>query len=28
MWEHPEPSTLDALRAAYLETEGDLEDGA
>ncbi|MGI5506178.1 cobaltochelatase subunit CobN [Lentzea sp. CA-135723] len=28
MWEHPEESTLDALRAAYLETEGDLEDGA
>ncbi len=28
MWEHPEPSTLDALRATYLETEGDLEDGA
>ncbi|MEV6711636.1 cobaltochelatase subunit CobN [Lentzea sp. NPDC051208] len=27
MWEHPEESTLDALRAAYLETEGDLEDG-
>ncbi|MGW6448283.1 cobaltochelatase subunit CobN [Lentzea sp. NPDC055074] len=28
MWEHPEESTLDALRAAYLETEGELEDGA
>ncbi len=28
MWEHPEQSTLDALRATYLETEGDLEDGA
>ncbi|MFD9702073.1 cobaltochelatase subunit CobN [Lentzea sp. NPDC059081] len=27
MWEHPEESTLDALRSAYLETEGDLEDG-
>ncbi|MEQ3552464.1 cobaltochelatase subunit CobN [Pseudonocardia nematodicida] len=26
LWESPEPSTLDALRAAYLETEGDLED--
>nr|WP_211177417.1 cobaltochelatase subunit CobN [Pseudonocardia acidicola] len=25
MWEAPEPATLDALRAAYLETEGDLE---
>jgi cobaltochelatase CobN len=27
MWEHPEPATLEALRAAYLETEGDLEEG-
>ncbi|GLZ33393.1 cobaltochelatase CobN [Lentzea sp. NBRC 105346] len=27
LWEHPEPETLDALKAAYLETEGDLEDG-
>jgi cobaltochelatase CobN len=27
MWEHPEPATLEALRKAYLETEGDLEDG-
>ena len=27
MWEHPEPETLDALQKAYLETEGDLEDG-
>ncbi|MHA6795070.1 cobaltochelatase subunit CobN [Pseudonocardia bannensis] len=25
MWEAPEPATLDALRQAYLETEGDLE---
>ncbi|CAM3710589.1 cobaltochelatase subunit CobN [Kibdelosporangium persicum] len=25
MWEHPEQSTLDALRAVYLNTEGDLE---
>ncbi len=27
MWEHPEPATLAALREAYLQTEGDLEDG-
>ncbi|MBB5800662.1 cobaltochelatase CobN [Saccharothrix ecbatanensis] len=27
MWEHPEAETLEALRNAYLETEGDLEDG-
>ncbi|MEV4516439.1 cobaltochelatase subunit CobN [Dactylosporangium sp. NPDC049525] len=27
LWEHPEQSTLDALRQVYLETEGDLEDG-
>ncbi|MBW4716955.1 cobaltochelatase subunit CobN [Saccharothrix obliqua] len=27
LWEHPESETLDALRAVYLETEGDLEDG-
>ena len=26
LWEQPEQSTLDALRQAYLETEGDLED--
>ncbi len=26
LWEAPEQSTLDALRQAYLETEGDLED--
>ncbi|GAA0729132.1 cobaltochelatase subunit CobN [Dactylosporangium roseum] len=26
LWEHPEESTLDALRQVYLETEGDLED--
>jgi cobaltochelatase CobN len=26
MWESPDPSTLDALRQIYLETEGDLED--
>ncbi len=25
MWQHPEQSTLDALRAVYLATEGDLE---
>jgi cobaltochelatase CobN len=25
LWEHPEQATLDALRQAYLETEGDLE---
>jgi cobaltochelatase CobN len=25
MWQHPEQSTLDALRSVYLETEGDLE---
>ena len=25
LWEEPEPATLDALRQAYLETEGDLE---
>jgi cobaltochelatase CobN len=27
LWERPEPSTLDALRATYLELEGDLETG-
>ncbi|QFG20364.1 cobaltochelatase subunit CobN [Actinomadura sp. WMMB 499] len=27
MWEHPEQSTLDALKRLYLEVEGDLEDG-
>ncbi len=27
LWEHPEPATLEALRQAYLETEGDLEGG-
>jgi cobaltochelatase CobN len=27
MWEHPEAATLEALQKAYLETEGDLEDG-
>jgi cobaltochelatase CobN len=27
LWEHPEPATLAALREAYLQTEGDLEDG-
>jgi cobaltochelatase CobN len=27
MWEHPDPDTLAALQQAYLETEGDLEDG-
>jgi cobaltochelatase CobN len=26
LWEHPEASTLDALREVYLQTEGDLED--
>ncbi|ATE53393.1 cobaltochelatase subunit CobN [Actinosynnema pretiosum] len=26
LWEHPEQATLDALRAVYLNTEGDLED--
>lgn len=25
LWEHPEPDTLDRLRQAYLETEGELE---
>ncbi|MBE1462435.1 cobaltochelatase CobN [Kibdelosporangium phytohabitans] len=25
MWEHPDQATLDALRAVYLNTEGDLE---
>jgi cobaltochelatase CobN len=25
MWEQPDPDTLDALRQAYLQTEGDLE---
>ncbi|ONI91530.1 cobaltochelatase subunit CobN [Actinosynnema sp. ALI-1.44] len=25
MWEHPDQATLDALRAVYLSTEGDLE---
>jgi cobaltochelatase CobN len=28
MWQHPEQSTLDALRAVYLNTEGDLEAGS
>jgi cobaltochelatase CobN len=28
MWQHPEQSTLDALRAVYLNTEGDLEDSS
>ncbi|GGM09331.1 cobaltochelatase subunit CobN [Dactylosporangium sucinum] len=27
LWEHPSPETLDGLRQAYLETEGDLEAG-
>ncbi|MEV6757022.1 cobaltochelatase subunit CobN [Streptomyces sp. NPDC051214] len=27
MWEKPDPAALDALRQAYLETEGDLEGG-
>ncbi|MBP2325372.1 cobaltochelatase CobN [Kibdelosporangium banguiense] len=27
MWQHPEQSTLDALRSVYLSTEGDLEAG-
>jgi cobaltochelatase CobN len=27
LWQAPEPATLDALRAVYLQTEGDLEDG-
>jgi cobaltochelatase CobN len=27
LWEAPEQATLDALRQAYLETEGDLEEG-
>ncbi len=27
LWEHPEADTLEALRAVYLQTEGDLEDG-
>ena len=27
LWEHPEPTTLDALQELYLRTEGDLEDG-
>ncbi|MBY8853169.1 cobaltochelatase subunit CobN, partial [Saccharothrix sp. MB29] len=27
LWEHPEQATLDALRAVYLETEGELEGG-
>jgi cobaltochelatase CobN len=26
MWEHPNPETLEALQAIYLNTEGDLED--
>jgi cobaltochelatase CobN len=26
MWEYPDPAVLDALREAYLATEGDLED--
>ncbi|SHH09387.1 cobaltochelatase CobN subunit [Jatrophihabitans endophyticus] len=26
LWDSPDPETLDALRRAYLETEGDLED--
>ncbi|GAA1276457.1 cobaltochelatase subunit CobN [Saccharothrix xinjiangensis] len=25
MWEHPDPNTLEALQAVYLQTEGDLE---
>jgi cobaltochelatase CobN len=25
LWAEPEPSTLEALKAAYLQTEGDLE---
>ncbi|WP_137988359.1 cobaltochelatase subunit CobN [Streptomyces vilmorinianum] len=28
MWEKPDPQTLAALRQVFLETEGDLEDGA
>ncbi|MBP2369091.1 cobaltochelatase subunit CobN [Pseudonocardia parietis] len=28
LWESPEQSTLDALRQAYLESEGDLEEGS
>ncbi|MET0134265.1 MAG: cobaltochelatase subunit CobN [Kibdelosporangium sp.] len=27
MWQHPDQATLDALRAVYLTTEGDLEGG-
>ncbi|WP_238013932.1 cobaltochelatase subunit CobN [Dactylosporangium sp. AC04546] len=27
LWEHPAPETLDGLRQAYLDTEGDLEAG-
>ena len=27
MWAEPDPATLDRLRAAYLEVEGDLESG-
>ncbi|MFC6093477.1 cobaltochelatase subunit CobN [Saccharothrix lopnurensis] len=26
MWEHPDPNTLEALQAIYLQTEGDLEE--
>ena len=26
LWAEPDPATLDALRQAYLETEGDLEE--
>jgi cobaltochelatase CobN len=26
LWDAPEPETLAALRQAYLDTEGDLED--
>jgi cobaltochelatase CobN len=28
LWEQPDPRTLEHLRAAYLELEGDLEDDA
>jgi cobaltochelatase CobN len=27
MWESPDPDSLTALRAAYLQTEGELEAG-
>ena len=26
LWESPDPATLDGLRAAFLEAEGELED--